>query len=163
MGTLVEIDEIDKKILGMLIADARVRLKDVAKACEISSVSVLKRIKRLRVSGVILGATVLPNLDFLGHRMAATIGIEANTNQDQVVRFLEEHTHVVDASTCIGKYDLISVVLTEDIYHLERVVGELKKISGIRRVTVNVWSGKPQFTLENIDLQPRKRDCDGKT
>jgi Lrp/AsnC family transcriptional regulator for asnA, asnC and gidA len=155
MGTIIEIDEIDNKILTILIKDARTRLKDIAKYCGISSVSVLNRIKRLKTLGVITGATLFPRLYLLGFNIVATIGIETDANENQIIKFIDEHTDLIEPSASIGEYDLTALVLTKDIYQLEKVVGELRKIAGVRKVTVNVWSGQPHMVYENIDLQPR--------
>jgi len=155
--TIIEIDEIDNKILRILIRDARARLKDIAKDCGISSVSVLKRIKRLKTLGVITGATLFPRLDLLGLNIVATIGIEATANQDQIIKFIDEHTNLIEPSTSIGEYDLTTIVYAENIYTLEKVVSKIRKLVGVRKVTVNVWAGQPHMLFENIDLQPR---CD---
>ena len=157
MVTIIEIDEIDNKILRILIRDARARLKDIAKDCGISSVSVLKRIKRLKTLGVITGATLFPRLDLLGLNIVATIGIEATANQDQIIKFIDEHTNLIEPSTSIGEYDLTTIVYAENIYTLEKVVSKIRKLVGVRKVTVNVWAGQPHMLFENIDLQPR---CD---
>ena len=157
MGIIIEIDETDNKILRILMRDARARLKDIAKDCGISSVSVLKRINRLKTLGVITGATLFPRLDLLGFRIVATIGIEATANQDQIIEFIGEHTNLIEPSASIGEYDLTTLVYAENIYNLEKVVSEVRKIVGVRKVTVNVWSGQPHMLFENIDLQPR---CD---
>lgn len=66
METIIDIDEIDSKILHILIQDARTSLKDIAKECGISSVSVLNRIKRLKKLGVITGATLIPSVSIIG-------------------------------------------------------------------------------------------------
>jgi DNA-binding Lrp family transcriptional regulator len=152
-----EIDEVDNKILNILIRDARARLKDIAKDCGISSVSVLKRINRLKTLGVITGATVFPQLSLLGFKIIATIGIEAAANEDQIIKFIAENTNLIEPSTSIGEYDLTALVYAEDVYYLEKIVSEIRKIVGVRKVTVNVWSGQPQMVFENINLQPR---CD---
>jgi Lrp/AsnC family transcriptional regulator for asnA, asnC and gidA len=156
--TIIEIDEVDNKILSILIRDARARLKDIAKDCGMSSVSVLKRIKRLKTLGVITGATLFPRLELLGFEIVATIGIEADANENQIIKFIGEHTDLIEPSASIGEYDLTALVYVENIYYLEKVVSEVRKIFGVRKVTVNVWSGKPHMVFENIDLQPKVCD-----
>jgi Lrp/AsnC family transcriptional regulator for asnA, asnC and gidA len=155
MGDTVEIDEIDKKILGFLIKDARARLKDIAKDCGISSVSVLNRIKHLKTLGVITGAMLFPQLDLLGIEIVATIGIETNANEDQIIKFIDEHTDLIEPSASIGEYDLTALVYAKNIYSLEKVVNEISKISGVRKVTVSVWGGRPHLVFENLNLQPK--------
>lgn len=155
LGDIVEIDEIDKKILGILIKDARARLKDMAKECGISSVSVLNRIKRLKTLGVITGAMLFPRINLLGIDIVATIGIEANANEDQIIKFIAEHTDLIEPSESIGEYDLTALVYSKNVYSLEKVVNEISKISGVRKVTVNVWGGRPHLVFENLNLQPK--------
>ena len=163
MTAAVKIDEMDAKILSILIKDARARLKDIANDCGISSVSVLNRIKHLKTLGVITGATLFPRLGVLGFPIVATIGIELESNEEEIIKVIGERTNLVELSASIGKYDLCALVYAENIADLYRVVNEVKKYFGVRKVTANVWSGKPHMTYENIDLQPMERDENGQT
>lgn len=91
MAKPVQIDDIDDKILHILILDARTSLKDIAKQCGLSSVSVLNRINRLKKLGVITGAILFPLLNKLGFEIAATIGIETDAAVDEILKIL---THI---------------------------------------------------------------------
>jgi Lrp/AsnC family transcriptional regulator, regulator for asnA, asnC and gidA len=157
MGTIVDIDEVDSKILHILIQDARTSLKEIAKECGISSVSVLNRIKRLKKLGVITGATLFPSVNKLGFEIIATIGMETDSNTDEIVKFFKEHTYLIEPSTSIGEYDLCAVVYAENMTNLNEKIETVRKRFGIRKVTVNVWSGIPHSTFENIDLNPTKK------
>jgi DNA-binding Lrp family transcriptional regulator len=61
MNPEVKPDEIDGKILRALIRDAHTKLKEIADDCGLSSSAIVKRIKRLKGIGVIVGTTVLPH------------------------------------------------------------------------------------------------------
>ncbi|MCL5949500.1 MAG: AsnC family transcriptional regulator, partial [Candidatus Bathyarchaeota archaeon] len=63
MAIPVDIDKIDDQIIRLLLKDARLNLKEIAKQSHISSVSVLNRINRLKKLGVITGATLFASLD----------------------------------------------------------------------------------------------------
>ena len=154
MNSIVEIDQLDSQILHMLIQDARKSLKQIGKKCGISSVSVLNRIKRLRELGVITGATLFASLDTFGFRVVASIGIEldANANVQQIFRFFSEHTYLVEPSTSIGKYDFYAVIYAEDIARLNERVDMIKRLPGIQKVVVSVWSGLPCLNFDNINL-----------
>lgn len=156
MGIKVRIDETDEKILMILIKDARTRLKDIAKECGISSVSVLNRIKRLKRQGIITGATLFPNLKSFGFQTVATIGIETDSNEDEISRFIAKHTELIEPSPSIGKYDLTALVYADNLEALDKVVYEVRKRFGVRKVTVNVWTGRPHMVFENIDLNPKE-------
>jgi DNA-binding Lrp family transcriptional regulator len=157
MGTIVDIDEVDSKILHILIQDARTSLKEIAKECGISSVSVLNRIKRLKKLGVITGATLFPSVNKLGFEIIATIGMEIDSNISEILAFFNTHTHLIEPSISIGEYDLCALVYAENIANLNEKTDAVRRRFGIRKVIVNVWSGIPHMDFENIDLNPTKK------
>jgi len=154
MPNAVEIDDIDDRILHMLIEDARASLKDIGKQCGISSVSVLNRIKRLKKLGVIIGATVFPTLNKIGFPIIATVGMETDANLQEILAFFNEHTYLIEPSTSVGEYDLCALVYAEDIDRLNERVEMVRRRFSIRKVVVNVWSGVPCMNFSNIDLRP---------
>jgi Lrp/AsnC family transcriptional regulator, regulator for asnA, asnC and gidA len=157
MNSIVEIDQIDNQILHILIQDARRSLKDIGKECGISSVSVLNRVKRLRELGVITGATLFASLDTFGFHVVASIGMEldSDANVSQIFRFFSEHTYLVEPSTSLGKYDFQAVIYAEDLTKLNERVDLVKRLPGIKRVVVSVWSGIPCLNFENINLMSK--------
>lgn len=155
---VVELDETDLKILNMLIHDARTRLKDMAKECQTSSVSVLNRIKRLKNLGVITGSTILPNVAAIGLPIVATIGINIDGNKDQeIIKAMEEHINIVEPSSSVGEYDITGLVFAKNINELNKISYSIKERFATRKITINVWSGTPAMVYENIDLQPLGR------
>ncbi len=155
MGEIVEIDDIDIKILGMLIKDARTRLKDIAKECGTSSVSVLNRIKRLKKLKVITGATLYPNIDALGFPLVATIGVNFDGNIDQeIIKLIDKQAILVEPSASVGEYDLCALVFARTVSELDKIAYSIREHFAAQKVTINVWSGPPLNTFENIDLNP---------
>jgi DNA-binding Lrp family transcriptional regulator len=162
MSQIVEIDEKDAKILGILVEDARTRLKDIARECGMSSVSVLNRIKRLKKLKVITGATLFPDIGKLGFPIVTTIGVILDGNQgDEVIRVIGEQTNLVEPSSSIGKYDLCALVFAENISELNKVAQAVRKKFGAREVALNIWSGSPHMVFENIDLRPNEGKIHG--
>ncbi len=157
MDDTVEIDNIDNKILHILIEDARTSLKDIAKECNVSSVSVLNRIKRLKKLGVITGATLFTDLRLLGFHIVATIGMETDSNSDEIIEYLKQNTHLIEPARSVGEYDLTALIYAEDISKLNEKTEAVRRRFGIRKVVVNVWSGIPNITFENIDLTLGKK------
>ena len=158
MGAVTKIDEIDEKILRLLIKDARTRLKDIAKDCNITSTSVLNRIKRLKKHGVITGATLFPKIALINLPILALIGINLDYtefNEEEILKLIGEKINLVEPSPSIGKYDLCALVYTANVIELDKTVYALKKRYKIRKITVNIWSGIPHILFENIDLQPK--------
>jgi Lrp/AsnC family transcriptional regulator for asnA, asnC and gidA len=156
MAKTVEIDDIDEKILHILIRDARTSLKEIAKQCSLSSVSVLNRINRLKKLGVITGATLFPALDKLGFEIVATIGIETDSDADEIMKMFESYTTLIEAATSIGEYDLCVLVFAKNLSSLNEKLEAIRRRFHIRKVTVNVWSGPLNSNFENIELNPFK-------
>ncbi len=155
MNDIIKIDEMDIKILNMLIKDARTRLKDIAEECKTSSVSVLNRIKRLEKLQVITGSTIFPNVAAIGLPIVATVGINIDGNKGRdIFKVIEEETHLVEPTPSVGEYDLCALVFAKSIGELDNIAHSMKEKFAARKVTVNVWSGAPRMVHENLDLQP---------
>lgn len=152
MAKLVEIDEIDNKILSKMILDARTGLKEIAQECGISTVSVLKRIRHLKKLGVITGATLYTAIDRIGFSIGATVGMETNLNGEEIVDFFTKNTCLIEPAKGIGEYDLTAVIFAESIEKLNQQVEFARKKFGIKKVSINIWS-KPYYCFENIDLK----------
>jgi DNA-binding Lrp family transcriptional regulator len=156
MSPPVPIDDIDKKIIATLIKDARTSLKEIAKQCDISAVSVMNRIKRLKKTGVITGATLFPILIPLGFQIVATIGMETDSEVEEILKYFKDHMYLIEPSTGMGEYDVTAVVYAENITTLNERVESIRRRFGVRKVIVNVWSGIPYPNYSNFDLTPLK-------
>lgn len=157
MTDKIALDDTDVKILNILIQDARTRLKDIAEECGTSSVAVLNRIKRLKNLKVITGATLYPNISKLGLPIVATIGVNFDGNQDQeIIKLIDEQACLVEPSPSIGEYDLCALVFAKNLIELDKVGYSIRKHFAASKVTINVWSGLPKFSFDNIDLKPKE-------
>ncbi len=158
MNDSIDLDETDIQILNMLVHDARTRLKDIAKECGTSSVSVLNRIKRLKNLKIITGSTIFPNVANIGLPVVATIGINVDGNKEhEILKAIKEQTSIVEPSPSIGEYDLCVLIIAKSISELDKLAYSMKEKFSARKVTINVWSGPPENLYENIDLQPLRR------
>ena len=156
MSNIVDIDEVDEKILHILIRDVRTNLKEIAKQCGLSSVTITNRIKRLKKLGVITGATLFTPIEEYGFEFVATIGMETNASTDEILAMFGRHATLIEPSSSVGEYDLCALVYAESLRALNEKLEAIKRRFRINKVTVHVWSGAPQFNLANIDLTPTK-------
>jgi DNA-binding Lrp family transcriptional regulator len=156
----VEIDRIDNQILQLLLKDARMSLREIAKECGTSAVSVFNRIARLKETGVITGVKHFTRLEVYHFKIAAFVGIQADNNVsvDEIIRFLKEHTCLVEPSASIGKYDIHALLYAKDNDNLNQRVNMIKKIVGIQKVDVHIWSQIPPIDYDKLDLIPKKCD-----
>ena len=159
MTSATAIDEIDEKILRLLLKDARLSLKKIAKECGISSVSVLNRINRLKKHGVIKGSSLFASLGIYDFQTVAFLGVETENNNctAEVLKFLKTYTFLVEPSVCIGRFDLHALIYSKDENDLNNRVAMVRRLSGVRKVSVFIWTGLSNGDYENISLFPEKR------
>ena len=67
---------------------------------------------------------------------------------------LENEMNFGEPSAAVGKYDLLVFAVAKNITELDKAAYEIRRCSGVRKVIVNVWAGKPHQLFENVDLRP---------
>jgi len=133
------IDKSDAEILKSLMMDARVDLKELSAECGLTPSAVLKRIKKLKDCGIIVGTRLELRQGVLGYPQEATVGITADTSQiDEVARKVRSIPNVIVCAKSMGRYNLFAHLFTKDLQELDKVVYSIKNIVGIRAITTNI-------------------------
>ena len=70
-----KIDKLDKKILGILSANARLPFKDVAAECGVSRAAIHQRVQHLMEAGFITGSGFDVNPKSLGYSTCTYVGL----------------------------------------------------------------------------------------
>lgn len=120
----MSLDDLDERIVRLLMADARTSYADVGAAVGLSAPAVKRRIDRLRATGVITGFTVQVDPAALGWTTEAYVELycQGQTSPDDILSGVSKHPEVVSASTVSGEADAILQVLATDVRHFERVL-----------------------------------------
>ena len=157
MTAQTEIDEIDVKILRELVKDARTKLKDIAKTCDLSSTAVLNRIARLKAEGVITGSILFLNMGQMGYMYPASIGVDLKPGQiPEIARILRERTNLVFLSESAGNDSFSIFLVARSMKEIDDLKQLIRKQTKTGEISVSLWN-TPRFDFENIDLQPTKR------
>ncbi len=82
------LDDIDRRLLEILIKDARISLKELAAQVGLSSPSVSERVRRLEERGVIRGFTVEIDPQALGYQLEAIVRIRPLPGKLHIVQKL---------------------------------------------------------------------------
>lgn len=82
------LDDIDRRIVEILVEDARVSLKELAQRVGLSSPSASERLKRLEERGVIRGFTIEVDPAALGYTLQAIVRIRPLPGKLHVVQDL---------------------------------------------------------------------------
>ena len=131
-----KVDDIDKKILDILIDNTRTPFTEIAKRLLISPGTVHVRVKKLEDSGIIKGSSL--NLDYnsLGYTFVAYIGVLADRSGQtyDILDSLKLIPNVTVAHLMTGKYNVICKIRAKDTKHAKDIIMEIEKISGIQRL-----------------------------
>lgn len=129
-----KIDNLDRKILDIVMRNARIPSKDVAMECGVSRAAIHQRLQRMIDLNIITGSGYNVNPKVLGFRTCAYIGVnlERGSMYRDVVPGFEEIPEIVECHFTTGPYTLMLKVYARDNEHLMELLNDkIQKIAGI--------------------------------
>lgn len=122
-----ELDNIDKKIITILQANARTPLKDIAKEVFLSSPAVSSRIERMEKAGIISGYHARINYLLFGYHIKAFINLEVEPNQKkEFYPFIQAIPNVIECNCVTGDYSMLIEVVFRTTVELDHFINELQ-------------------------------------
>ena len=147
------LDEHDVAILGLLVRDARLSQRAVAREVGMSAPAVADRIARLERTGVIRGYRADVDRSLLGYALVVYVGVVAVQGGDQpaLVRALRELGEVEDVQVVTGPKDLLVRLRLRDHEHLKTVLFDrIWSLPGVDRTETYISLG--QMEPKEFDL-----------
>lgn len=138
-------DEIDRKILGFLIKNARMPFLEIARECGVSGAAIHQRVKKLELNGVITGSRLLVKPQALGLNVCAYISVtlsEANKYPEVIAAF-RAIPEIVECHFVTGRYSLLVKLYCYDNDHLMDIL-----LNTIQKIPY-VQSTETQISLDN--------------
>ena len=131
----VQLDEIDHKILDILIDNTRIPFTDISKRLLISAGTVHVRVKKMEEAGIIKGSSL--NLDYvkLGYSFIAYVGIflEKTSATEKVLEELKDIPFITVAHITTGKFNIFCKVRARDTNHAKDIIFMIDDVEGISR------------------------------
>lgn len=129
-----KIDNLDRKILEIVIKNARIPSKDVAVVCGVSRAAIHQRIQRMIDMQVITGSGYHVNPKVLGFTTCTYIGVklEKGSMYRDVVPELEKIPEVVECHFTTGPYTMLIKLYARDNQHLMELLNDkIQMIHGV--------------------------------
>ena len=119
-----ELDELDEKILRLIIDNARIPFLEVARECGVSGAAIHQRVQKLIQLGVVKGSEFVVDAEMIGFETCAYVGIflVSPSTFDYVVKELEKIPEVVECYYTTGQYDLLIKVYAKNNKDLLRII-----------------------------------------
>lgn len=135
MDKLSQIDALDRKILSIVMSNARIPSKDIALECGVSRAAIHQHIQRMIELGIITGSGYNVNPKLLGYSTCTYIGVnlERGAMYTDVVPELEKIPEVIECHFTTGPYTMLIKLYARDNEHLMELLN--KKIQMIHGVT----------------------------
>ena len=135
MSKPLKLDDIDHKILDMLIENTRTPFTDIAKKLVISAGTVHVRVKKMEQMGLIKGSSLILDYDKLGYTFIAYVGLYVN-NSSQIKFIIERikqipNVTVAHITTC--KFNVFCKIRAKSTTHAKNIIFKLDEIEGVYR------------------------------
>ena len=140
---MIELDEMDRRILRALVADASQSAGALGRALGLSQSATWRRIRRLQEAGVIAGRRLELDREKLGLGVTVFLGVKLATKGrvgledfERAVRAIPE---VQTVQHVLGLYDYRLRVVARDISDFERVLRRrIMTLPGVGNIEANV-------------------------
>ena len=136
MADNYKVDNVDLKILEILMQDAKKPYTEVAKRVFVSGGTVHVRMNKMEEAGIVEKNTLKVNYAKLGYDITAFIGIFLQKSElyDFVLGQLKAIPEVTNVHYTTGNYSMFIRVHCKDTGHLKEVLHDkIQKVEGIER------------------------------
>lgn len=133
-----KLDRIDRAILHLLQADARIANKEIARRVNLSPTPCLRRVKMLEEAGYIRQYKTVLNPNQLGYAIRAFLGVKRSRNSsrssvaDEVMKIPE----VLACHVVSGEFDLLVELVARDMEHYSEIalehIAEMESVLDLR-------------------------------
>ncbi|MCS7103031.1 MAG: Lrp/AsnC family transcriptional regulator [Candidatus Korarchaeum sp.] len=122
-------DELDRKILSILVKNARTPFTDIADQLGVSEATVRKRVDRLVKIGVIRKFTI--ELGDTAMRAVVLIKVKPGYSIPNVAEEISGIEEVVRAYEVTGDYDIIAEISSSDTFSLNKTIERIRSTEGV--------------------------------
>ncbi|WP_343207903.1 Lrp/AsnC family transcriptional regulator [Anaerolentibacter hominis] len=138
-------DDIDRKLIGLLQDNARYSLKQLAEQVFLSSPAVSSRIERLERAGLIVGYQAQVDPQKLGYPITAFINLEMTPKQKETFySFIRSCPNVLECDCVTGMYCMLIKVAFSSTQELDAFIGQLQHFGSTQTQIVFSTAVRPR-------------------
>ncbi len=125
-------DELDRNIIGLLGADARMSVATLARRLKVARSTIQARLERLETTGVIAGYTLKLGEGARQGRLRASVLLSIEPRaQAGVLQRLKAISEVEKVFTTSGRFDLLLQVACPNTQVLDQVLDQIGQMTGV--------------------------------
>src|SRR3989344_8019798 len=147
----IEIDELDKKILNILLQDARLSYRKIAKMLKVSPATIMNRINSLNKE-IIKKYSVLLDYEKLGYEVEVIIELRISKGKlIEVEKKIATHPNVVAVYDITGDFDAVIIARFKNRKSMDYFLKKIQTYDFIERTFT-------KFILHTIKEEPLRID-----
>lgn len=144
-----QLDDIDNKILALLMDDARMPVSTIARRVDIARTTAIARINNLEQRGIIAGYGVKLNQELYQPAVRAYVGIAVDARKAAtLVKLLEKLPQVETLCAVSGQLDYMLTLRCQSTAELDRLLDQIGAIDGVRQTSTSI------ILTKRIDRSP---------
>jgi Lrp/AsnC family transcriptional regulator len=148
---IVDLDQIDRRILAILQTEAGVTATEVGERIGLSQSACWRRIQRLRDAGVIKDQPAVLDREKVGLSTMVFAQVKltshGRTNITDFADAVRRYPEVLDCYVVLGNVDFLLRIVTEDIKDYERFMYEkLSQLPGVQEVNSSIALSEMKHT-----------------
>ena len=119
-------DEVDNRIIDLLVLNSRRSLKNLGMSTELSSPSVMDRVRRLEEKGIIRSFTIDVDLEALGYNLQAIVRIRPLPGMLHIVeRLIQETPEFIECDKVTGDDCFIAKLCFRSMAQLDAILDRI--------------------------------------
>ena len=143
------LDDIDSKILAILMDDARTPISTIAKRAAIARTTAIARVANLEKRGVIAGYGVRLNQEMYQPAVRAYVGISIDPRSSAaLVALLQKMPEVETLCAVSGTVDYMLTLRCQSTGELDRILDQIGAADGVRQTSTSI------ILTKRIDRSP---------
>ena len=136
---MMQIDETDRTMIGLLRADARTSVATLAEKLGLARGTVTHRLRRLEDAQIIIGYTVILQPQSEPTHIRAWMGVQVDGNQTrEVVANLLGEPAIIALHDTNGRWDLWAELRATSTAELSKALERVRLIKGIRHTETSI-------------------------
>lgn len=145
---MIELDELDHRIIDLLREDGRMSYRAVARQLQLTEATVRARVRRLEESNT-MRVVAVTDIEAAGYNLLLAIGVQVDGRAPEAVaKDMAALPEVFSVNVVIGTHDVEILLVARDQVALQHLLHEtLASIPGVRRLT-------PSLALDVLKNQP---------
>ena len=126
-------DDLDRNILGLLGADARMSVATLARRLKVARSTIQARLERLETTGIIAGYTLKLGEEARQGRLRASVLLNIEPRaQAAILSRLKAIAEVERVFTTSGRFDLLMQIAAPNTRVLDNVLDQIGALTGVK-------------------------------